>query len=307
MESHAARAGIVILNWNGWRDTVDAVISTRTLTWPDFRVYVVDNASTDGSETELRAWDPDLTIIQSGANLGWSGGNNVGIRAALQDGCRHVLLLNNDASIRPDALTHLMQAAACLPDAAALGALIVNIRNADWVEYGGADVDPRTHMPRQHYGTRADLALPENPVPAVMVKGCAMLLMAAGLAKIGLLTEDYFLNFDEADWCYRANAAGLRHYLIPQSVVEHKGAVSFNGIDGPLYCYFITRNRLVFARRHLDRQGRRFAWRSAMWELRRAFGGAGSKKIRLPMAAAVVLARTLTDFRTRWLIKNEIL
>jgi GT2 family glycosyltransferase len=292
--------GIVILNWNGWRDTIEAVESTRTLTYQNHQVYVVDNASTDDSEERLRTWDPALTVIQSGGNLGWSGGNNVGIRAALKDGCEHVLLLNNDAMIRSDALTHLADEADRLPDAGALGSLIVSCRDPTWIEYGGCDIDPRTGMPRQLYGSMADLRLPADPIPAVMVKGCAMLLTATGLARIGLLTEDYFLNFDEADWCYRANAAGLRHYLVPRSIVEHKGAASFEGTEGPLYCYFITRNRLVFARRHLDRRGRRFAWRSALWELRRAFGGAGAKRmrnrsgklsrVRLPIALTVLIA-----------------
>ncbi len=295
-----AMIGIVVLNWNGWRDTIEAVGSTRALTYRNYRIYVVDNASTDGSEEQLRAWDPGLTVIQSGGNLGWSGGNNVGIRAALQDGCDHVLLLNNDATIRPDALTIMADALDKLPDAGALGALIVSSRDVDWIEYGGCDIDPRTGMPRQLYGDTANLRLPDMPVPAVVVKGCAMLLTAAGLARVGLLTEDYFLNFDEVDWCYRANAAGLRHYLVPRSVVEHKGAASFEGTEGPLYCYFITRNRLVFARRHLDRRGRWFAWRSALWEFRRAFGGAGAKpmrtasgrvsRIRLPMALTVLIA-----------------
>ena len=251
--------GVVIVNWNGCRDTMDAVASARALTWPRTRVYVVDNASTDGSEEKLRAWALGLTIIQSGNNLGWSGGNNVGIRAALSDGCAHVLLLNNDATIRPDALTLLVEAAEALPDAASIGALIVKSDDPSSVEFAGADIDPCTHMPRQKFGSLNEFNLSPDPVPAVAVKGCAMLLTATGLAKVGLLTEDYFLNFDETDWCYRANAIGLQHLLVTRAVFEHKGAVSFGGFDGPPYRYFMTRNRLVFARRHLGIRGRWYA------------------------------------------------
>lgn len=272
--------GIVILNWNGWRDTLEAIASTRRLTHPRFRVYVVDNASTDGSEARLRAHAHanalGLTVIQSGANLGWSGGNNMGIRAAQSDGCAHVLLLNNDATLRPDALARLAAAADTLPDAAALGALIVSADDPEHVEFGGAWIDPRTHLPLQAHGRLNEMALPASPARMPMVKGCAMLLTATGLARVGALTEDYFLNYDEADWCYRATAAGLGVYLIPDAVVEHKGALSFQGTEGPLYRYFIARNRLLFARRHLDRRGRWHAWRSAFWDFRQALGHGGA-------------------------------
>ena len=287
--------GIVILNWNGWEDTIEAVASTRALAYANHRVYVVDNASTDGSETRLRHWDPGLAILRSGGNLGWSGGNNVGIAAALRDGCRHVLLLNNDALARPDTLDALVEAAETLDDAAALGSLIVAARDPDQVEFGGAHVDERTRLPVPTHGRLRDMEVSPRAVPMVAVKGCSMMLTARGLARVGLLTEDYFLNFDETDWCYRANAAGLRNYLVGRSVVEHKGAASFGGTEGPLYHYFITRNRLVFARRHLDRRGRRYAWRGAFWQFRQAWkraapGGPGGLARRLALSLTVVMA-----------------
>lgn len=284
--------GIVILNWNGWRDTIDAVAGARKLTHANHRVYVVDNASTDESWEKLRAWDPGLTLIQSGGNLGWAGGNNVGIRAAWADGCAQVLLLNNDAIPSPDSLTALVDAARTLPDAASLGAMIVDASDPGRVEFGGGHIDLRTRMPRQIHGRVETLELSQAPVPIAAVKGCAMLLTAAGLARTGLLTEDYFLNFDETDWCYRARAAGLENYLVTRSVVAHKGAISFKGTEGPLYRYFITRNRLVFAHRHLDRVGRWYAWRGAFWDLRQALSGPAPDVhgSRLTLALTVLLA-----------------
>ena len=273
LEEHAPRIGIVILNWNGWRDTMEAVGSARALTYVNHRIYVVDNASTDGSEEKLRAWDPTLNVIPSGGNLGWAGGNNAGIRAALRDGCVHVLLLNNDAVLRPDSLTPLAAAAQSLPRAASAGSVIVDWRDPGRVEFGGCFIDPRTHMPRHIHGRLDTLDLPRTPVPMPAVKGCAMLLTGTGLARTGLLTEDYFLNFDEIDWCFRARAAGLEHYLVARSIVGHKGAASFEGTESPLYRYFMTRNRLVFARRHLDRTGRWYAWRGASWDLRQVLAG----------------------------------
>jgi GT2 family glycosyltransferase len=264
--------GVVILNWNGWRDTKNAVVSAQALTWPNTHIYVVDNGSTDGSEEKLRALVPGLLLIQSGSNRGWSGGNNLGIQAALLDGCKHVLLLNNDARIRPDALTLLVAAAENLNNAASVGALIIKSENPSLVEFAGADIDCRTEMPSPRFGHLSDIHLSPIPVPSATIKGCAMLLTAKGIAAAGMLTEDYFLNYDETDWCYRAKQTGLQNYLVTAAIVEHKGALSFGGTEGPLYRYFMTRNRLVFAGRHLGRRGRWYAWRGAFWDLRQPPG-----------------------------------
>jgi GT2 family glycosyltransferase len=286
--------GIVILNWNGWRDTIDAVTSTRELTYLNHRVYVVDNASTDDSEANLRAWAPELTIIQSGGNLGWSGGNNAGIRAASRDGCRHVLLLNNDAMMRPKSLTALIDAAERLPDAACVGSLIVDANDPEEVEFAGNTVNPRTGLPHRIHGPLGNFVNAEKPVPTVAVKGCSMLLTQTGLTRVGLLSEDYFLNFDETDWCYRARAAGLQNYMAGGSIVAHKGAVSFAGTEGPLYRYFVARNRLVFARRHLGPRGRWYAWRGALSDLREALARPPSEgthtATRLTQGLAILLA-----------------
>lgn len=101
---------IVILNWNGWQDTLACVTSCCALTWPEYRLLVVDNGSTDGSEAILRDRLATGEVLQSGGNLGFAGGNNVGIRHALAAGAEYVWLLNNDTEVAPDALSELVAA-----------------------------------------------------------------------------------------------------------------------------------------------------------------------------------------------------
>jgi len=101
---------IIIVNWNGWRDTLDCIETCRKLTWPNYSIVVVDNASSDGSEENLRRHLEEMDIIQSGANLGFGGGCNIGIRQALERGADYVWLLNNDAVADPQALTILVEA-----------------------------------------------------------------------------------------------------------------------------------------------------------------------------------------------------
>ncbi len=102
------------------------------------------------------------------------------------------------------------------------------------------------------------------------------------------------MNYDETDWCYRAVAAGFVNYFVPASAVLHQGAVAFRGTTSPLYRFFTTRNRLLFARRHLDRVGRRFAWRTALWEIKQALllaqpVGRDSPRHRALLLVAIVL------------------
>ena len=285
------KIGIVVLNWNGWRDTIRCLASLAGLNQGNHAIYVVDNASTDGSESHLRAWRPTLRILQSGANLGWSGGNNVGIRAALAEGCEHIYLLNNDATVRPDTLSRLVEATG-LPRAGALGSLILSADDPSEAEFTGTVVDAANHFPRQLEGPASQVD--PSPVATIAVKGCSMLLTGAALRRVGLLAEEYFVNFDETDWCYRAAAAGFVNYFIPASAVLHRGAVAFRGTTSPLYRFFTTRNRLLFAHRHLDRVGRRFAWRTALWEIKQALlltqpAGRNSLRHRMLLLVAAVL------------------
>ena len=116
---------IVLLNWNGWRDTHACLGSLAGLDYPNYEVVVVDNASTDGSEAELRKRHPKLTLLQSGANLGFAGGNNVGLRSALAHGAEYVWLLNNDTLVEPDALSELVGKMQREPDLGLCGSTLL--------------------------------------------------------------------------------------------------------------------------------------------------------------------------------------
>ncbi len=284
------KVGIVVLNWNSWQDTMNCVSSVQQLDYLNRSLYVVDNASEDDSEQRLRTWNPSLRIIQSGGNLGWAGGNNAGIRIARAEGCHHVYLLNSDATVRADTLSLLVEVAQ-RPDAAAVGSLVVSESDPNWVEFGGCVVDPRTRLPRQIHCALDEMDRGSGPVRIPAVKGCSMLLTETALDRVGLLSEDYFLNYDEADWCYRASAQGMSHYFVPAAVVAHKGAVSFQGTEGPLYRYFIVRNRLLFARRHLGRRGLWFAWRAALAEFKSTSFPTEAR--RQPLSSRLMLLRSI--------------
>jgi GT2 family glycosyltransferase len=116
-QAHEPLVHVILLNYRGWQHTIACVTSLRGLTYTNVAIVVVDNASPDGSEAHIRDACPDVTVIQSGANLGFAGGNNVGIRHALEQGAEYVWLLNNDTLVDPDALGALVRHAQADPRA----------------------------------------------------------------------------------------------------------------------------------------------------------------------------------------------
>ena len=96
---------VLVLNWNGWQDTVKCVYSLMSLTYKDYKVVVLDDASSNDSVTRIREAHPEVTLIETSANLGIAGGNNVGIRYALDQGAEYIWLLNNDTIVDPHSLS----------------------------------------------------------------------------------------------------------------------------------------------------------------------------------------------------------
>ena len=115
---------IVVVNWNGWQHTVRCLDSLRKLEYPNYRVVTIDNGSTDGSAERIRAAHPDVELVESGRNLGFGGGSNIGIKLALDRGADYVWVLNNDIEVEPDTLTSLIAVARSRPGIGVVGAAV---------------------------------------------------------------------------------------------------------------------------------------------------------------------------------------
>ncbi|WP_298267865.1 glycosyltransferase family 2 protein [Geobacter sp.] len=238
---------IIVVNWNNWKDTVECVESCRRLAYPEVRLLVVDNGSTDDSVEKLRRRFPDLELILTGMNLGFAGGNNVGIRYALEHGADYIWLLNNDAIVDPNALTALVCVAEENELVGMVGSKIPFFEKPHLLWYAGAVLDTEKPYRSGHRGLgEEDRGQYDVPEQTGYVTGCSLLVRRQVVEEIGLLDEGLFLYFEDSDWCARARRAGWKLFYAPQSVVLHKVSSSIGGAGSPFMRYYLARNLLYF-------------------------------------------------------------
>jgi GT2 family glycosyltransferase len=237
----------VVLNWNGGDDTLAALASLDGLP-----VVCVDNGSTDGSPEAIASAFPAVDLIRTGVNLGFAGGNNVGIRRALESGADWVLLLNNDAVAEPGLAAALESAAAARPDAGRLACKILAVDGAT-VQYAGA-----TFRPRLGYSGRVATSGPEELRDVGRADGAALAVSRAAVERAGLLDESLFLYVEDVEWSLRVREAGFAVVLVPAARVRHKGTAASGGSASTTNLYYDTRNTIAVAERHapLPRAGR---------------------------------------------------
>lgn len=237
---------LVVLNWNGRTNTLELLAG---LTREPATVLVVDNASTDGTLTAVRERHPNVRTLQTGANLGFAGGNNAGIAHALAEGADIVGVLNNDTLVEPGFLGPLVDALV----GPALRAVSPDIRYATEPElswFRGGVIDTRAGRP--HHLAAAEQPDPAgDPVASEILSGCCLLASARTWRRVGLFDEGMFLIFEDSDWSIRAREAGVELAVVRASRIRHKVSGSFRGGAGLLGEYYLARNGLVFAARYL--------------------------------------------------------
>lgn len=275
---------VVLLNWNGWWDTLTCLDSLLRSDYPNLRLVVCDNGSTDGSEARIRTWaqgrhtrtgkplacrrldrvtaesaasapDSPMVLIQNSVNLGFAGGNNVGLRYALaQPDCDYAWLLNNDTRIETDTLYHMVQRMEAEPAAGMCGATLVDDEPPHRIQaLAGARYN-------RWLGTIAPIGAGDprgnTQTPAVVeaaldyVIGACMLVSRSWLETVGLLTEDYFLYYEEIDWASRGGDR-FRQVYAPDAIVYHKNGATTGGPAGSARMDGLAlRNRLRFTARH---------------------------------------------------------
>lgn len=243
--------GIVLLNWNNWQETLACLEQLRRLDYPNgnFRMYVVDNASQDDSLTQLRA-QADITLIELSENRGFAGGNNPGIQRALDDGCRFILLLNNDTLIPSSLLAPLLQVFSEHPSAGVVSPKIYYADPANTIWYaGGRFRQPRILGELIGMG-EIDRGQYDTASPVDFAVGGCMLVRREVFDQIGLLDERLFFYHEDVDFSFRAAKAGFQSWYQPAVSIVHKVSHSTRA-DLPSRTYLYAQARTVFLIKHI--------------------------------------------------------
>lgn len=258
---------VIVINWNNASDTIHCLKSLAS--WEALRpdIYVVDNASTDDSLSRIEFRFPSLRTIRSKKNLGFAGGNNLGIRSALADGAREILLLNNDAEVGEASVLHMLGHLKARPDIAVIGP---RIRTGDIVTAGGRDIghNPDTHIPWEPaMGT-------DGLKNVAYVPGTVFLVRRESFEKVGMLDEDYFFSGEIADFCRRIQDAGLACCVDLGAEATHRSCQP-SPIRNTVHAYYITRNRFLYVKKHYNgKRSAPYAWWTGHILLEIAFSAA---------------------------------
>ena len=238
---------IIILIWNGQDDTVECLESLRKDTYSSKKVIVVDNGSSDDSAAVIRARFPEVTLIETGANLGFTGGNNVGIRHAIAHGADYVYILNNDTTVEPDSLSALIAAAEAAPKFGLLAPVMHYFDPPREIWFAGSRIVLASGL-AVHDNSRNPNRT-EAPYEVPWVSGCAMLMPASLASKLGGFDERYYLTSEDVDLSLRVSREGYAVVTVPAARIYHKGGKSGKRISGIGY-YYVVRNKLLLVKNH---------------------------------------------------------
>ena len=240
---------IITINYNGLKDTCE-LIDTLPLNNEIIEVIVVDNASTQNEATELERRYPQIIVIRSDKNLGFAGGNNLGIQAAHG---KYLFFINNDAILpQPSALSHLINR---LASSDQIGMVCPKIRFT-WgnhrIQYAGYTPLSKITLRNKSIGFgEEDCGQYDIAHSTPYAHGAAMIIKHEVIEKAGMMPECYFLYYEELDWSMMIRRAGYEIWYEPSCTVLHKESQT-TGQQSPIKTYYITRNRLLFALRNIN-------------------------------------------------------
>lgn len=233
----------IIVNWNGWQDTVECLASLERQDYARLRVVVVDNHSTNDSVPQLTARYPNLVLLQSPANAGFSGGNNIGIQHALAAGADFVWLLNNDTVAPPDTASKLVAKALSAPDAGAIGSVLYYMDAPERVQAWGGGRFSLWHGGNTHFSA------PGKFGEGTFLTAASLLLRTEALLDVGLLDQMFFMYCEDVDFSFRLRGAGWDIIVAEETAVLHKENAS-TGRKSPLMDRYSTASVVHLLKRY---------------------------------------------------------
>lgn len=257
------KVAVVILNYRVREFTLKCLASVKKSDYGNIEIIAVDNNSGDGLEEKLAGRD-DVIFLQTGDNLGYSGGNNVGIKKALADRADFVFILNPDTTVEKQTISSLVNVLG--DERIGIAAPKIYFAGSKKIWFAGGEIDLANVLGGHTGIDQPDRGQFDKIREVDYATGAAMMVGAGVFEKIGLFDEDYFLYYEDLDFSYRARQAGFKVVFVPHSLVDHANAKS-TGLGSPLQDYFIWRNRMLFAAKFLPLRTRLALFRQGLGNL----------------------------------------
>ncbi|WP_282056326.1 glycosyltransferase family 2 protein [Maribacter luteus] len=249
MKNEHPLVSIITINYNESQVTLDMLESLKGLTYNNYEVIVVDNASPNDNPDVIKEQYPEVQLIKSKENLGFAGGNNLGVKVAKGE---YLLFINNDTIVPAGFIEPLVKT---LIDDSTIGMVSPKIKfhwDPSLIQFAG-------YTPMNHFTIRnnsigyhqKDDGSYDVAQETASIHGAAMMVPKRVVDEVGMMTEIYFLYYEEHDWAEQIKRAGYKTYYQPASYILHKESLS-TGKMSPLKTYYITRNRIVYARRNFN-------------------------------------------------------
>lgn len=242
---------IIILNWNGKKDTLECLESLKHLDYTDYEIIVADNGSADGSIETLSSLYPTITILNNKSNLGFAEGNNKAIQYVLKKPFDALLLLNNDTIVDPSLLKSFVTLSEKHPKSILGAKVYLYSQRTCFDHFGGNWNLKKGQFDLVGHRKEEDKISFETPFTIDYVCGCTLFARVSAFKEVGLLDPRFFLFWEESDFCFRAKRLGYEILVCPQAKIWHKVSASFVG--GKMHTtYFWWRNRLLFLEKNLS-------------------------------------------------------
>lgn len=243
----------VVVNYDGWDDVLSCVASLRASYGDLIYVTIVDNSDVPTQVPEDVRLDLKADVITGFGNVGYAAGCNTGIARCIDRGHDYIWLLNPDTRVEPGTLPTLLEVFADLPDCGVVGPRILLPGTPGTIWFDGGQVDLRKHgeTSHLHQGVPVFAAPPAQRLDVDYITGASLLVRREVIETVGPMPEDYFLYFEETDWCHRIRTAGWRVVVEQHATMTHYKRSS-GSIPSPYHLYYMLRNRYFFVQRSLN-------------------------------------------------------
>lgn len=243
------KIAVIILTYRTWETTIQSAEAVLAIKSKHVSLLLIDNASPNDSEARLRRRFPETAFIQTGSNLGYAGGNNVGITWALSNGFDYVLILNNDCIIDPACIDMMLKAAEQDKNVGMVTPKVYAEKNI--ISHAGSNFSWKSSYLTSSRGAgQADNGQFDQATESQTATGDCLLVRSQVFKDIGLLDDTYFLYYEDTDFCHRARQAGYNILYQPLAIAVHPGSLSTGGVNKPLGAYYILRNKFYFVWRY---------------------------------------------------------